>query len=56
MADGVFPKKRTSGVHVFDFKRMIRDAKIELYKLSRAIVGVNANMDYSRSLQRISFT
>jgi len=50
VADGVFPKKRVSGVFVFDFQRMIRDTKIELYRLSRAIVGVDANMDYSKSL------
>ena len=34
---------------------MIKDSKIELYQLSKAITGVNTHFDYSNSLERISF-
>jgi hypothetical protein len=54
-AIGIFPRKRVSGVFVFDMQRMIKDSQIELYQLSKAIAGINTHLDYSYSLERISF-
>ncbi len=49
-AIGIFPRERVSGFFVFNIQRMFRDDKIELYQLSKAIVGVNTHLDYSPSL------
>jgi hypothetical protein len=49
-ATGIFPRKRASGVFVIDMQRMIKDAQIELYQLSKAILGVNTNLGYSAGL------
>jgi hypothetical protein len=49
-ATGIFPRERVSGFFVFNMQRMIKDDLIELYQLSKAIVGVNTHLDYSASL------
>ena len=50
IATGIFPKKSASGVFVINMKRMIKDAQIEIYQLSKAILGVNTHLGYSAGL------
>jgi hypothetical protein len=54
-ARGVYSLKRGAGLYVYDMSRLLESNIVELYKLSRAVVGVNNNIDYCIHQNRISF-
>jgi hypothetical protein len=53
-AVGNFTNKSTAGVFVFNLFHMLTNFKIELYRISKAIVGINTRIDECFR-ERISF-
>lgn len=54
-AKGVYAQVRNTGLYVYDIARLICDDHVEIYKLSRALCGVNNVLDYSEFSSRIAF-
>jgi len=53
-AVGIYPSEESSGVYLFDFKRLIKDAHIEILQLTKCVLGVNNQFELSDQ-DRISF-
>ena len=45
--EGYKESKESSGVYVYDLSRLVTQDKVEYYKLSSAIAGINSNLSFS---------
>ena len=45
----------TSGLFIYDIRRLVTSDKLELYKLQSAIVGIDTDLSVSKFNERISF-